>query len=51
MKPLDPAVLSHLRPARGALALVVASGVVGGLATVAQAFALGALVVAAVASR
>ncbi len=48
MKPLDPAVLRHLRPARGALSLVVASGVVGGLATVAQAFALGALVVAAV---
>lgn len=48
MKPLDPAALPHLRPARGALSLVVASGVVGGLATVAQAFALGALVVAAV---
>ncbi|HYJ27211.1 MAG TPA: thiol reductant ABC exporter subunit CydD [Nocardioides sp.] len=48
MRPLDPAVLRHLRPARGALSLVVASGVVGGLATVAQAFALGALVVAAV---
>ncbi|MCW2739067.1 ABC transporter transmembrane domain-containing protein, partial [Nocardioides sp.] len=48
MKPLDPAALPHLRPARGALAVVVATGVVGGLATVAQAFALGALVVAAV---
>lgn len=48
MKPLDPAALPHLRPARGALSLVVSSGVVGGLATVAQAFALGALVVAAV---
>ncbi|MBD3926055.1 thiol reductant ABC exporter subunit CydD [Nocardioides cavernae] len=48
MKPLDPAVVRHLRPARGALSLVVVSGVVGGLATVAQAFALGALVVAAV---
>lgn len=48
MRPLDPAVLPHLRPARGPLAVVVASGVVGGLATVAQAFALGALVVAAV---
>ena len=48
MKPVDPAVLPHLRPARGALGVVVASGVVGGLATVAQAFALGALVVAAV---
>ncbi|MBS2938313.1 thiol reductant ABC exporter subunit CydD [Nocardioides sp. J2M5] len=48
MRPLDPAVLTHLRPARVPLAVVVASGVVGGLATVAQAFALGALVVAAV---
>lgn len=48
MRPLDPAVLPHLRPARGPLAVVVTSGVVGGLATVAQAFALGALVVGAV---
>ena len=48
MRPLDAAVRTHLRPARGALAVVVASGVLGGLATVAQAFALGALVVAAV---
>jgi ATP-binding cassette subfamily C protein CydCD len=48
VRPLDPAVLTHLRPARGSLALVVASGVTGGLATVAQAFALGSLVVAAV---
>ena len=42
--------VQHLRPARGALALVVAAGLLGGLATVAQAFALGALVVAAVSS-
>ncbi len=48
MKPLDPAVLTHLRPAGRPLAVVVTAGVVGGLATVAQAFALGALVVAAV---
>ncbi|WP_322921759.1 thiol reductant ABC exporter subunit CydD [Nocardioides renjunii] len=48
MKPLDPAVLPHLRPARASLALVAACGVLGGLATVGQAFALGALVVAAV---
>ena len=48
MRPLDPTVLSHLRPARGSLGVVVASGVLGGLATVGQAFALGALVVAAV---
>ena len=48
MRPLDPTVLTHLRPARGDLAVVVATGVVGGVATVAQAFALGTLVVAAV---
>ena len=48
MRPLDPTVVRHLRPARVALAVVVGSGVLGGLATVAQAFALGALVVAAV---
>lgn len=48
MRPLDGAVLGHLRPARGALAVVIACGVLGGLATVAQAFALGALVVPAV---
>ncbi|MCK9824674.1 thiol reductant ABC exporter subunit CydD [Nocardioides cavernae] len=50
MKPLDPAVLTHLEPARRPLAVVVSAGVLGGLATVAQAFALGALVVAAVGS-
>ncbi len=48
MRPLDPTLVHHLRPARPALAVVVGSGVLGGLATVAQAFALGALVVAAV---
>ncbi|SEC97341.1 ATP-binding cassette, subfamily C, CydCD [Nocardioides exalbidus] len=48
MRPLDRQTLPHLLPARRALALVVASGVAGGLATVAQAFALAALVVAAV---
>ena len=48
MRPLDPTVVHHLRPARAALAVVVGTGVLGGLATVAQAFALGALVVAAV---
>ena len=48
MRPLDPTVVRHLRPARVALAVVVGSGILGGLATVAQAFALGALVVAAV---
>jgi ATP-binding cassette subfamily C protein CydCD len=48
MKPLDRTVLQYLTPARGALSLVVASGVAGGLATVGQAFALAALVVSAV---
>ncbi|QSR30883.1 ABC transporter permease [Nocardioides sp. S5] len=51
MRPLDASVRTHLRPARRALAVVVAGGVLGGLATVAQAFALGALVVAAVSGR
>ncbi|UAL31203.1 thiol reductant ABC exporter subunit CydD [Nocardioides rotundus] len=45
MRPLDPALLPHLRPARRSLAGVVAAGVVGGLLTVAQAFALGTLLV------
>ena len=48
MRPLDPAALPHLRPAAAPLSVVVGAGLVGGLATVAQAFALGALVVAAV---
>ncbi|MGN0064042.1 MAG: thiol reductant ABC exporter subunit CydD [Nocardioides sp.] len=45
MKPLDPHVLGHLRPARGALVAVVVSGLLNGLLTVAQAFVLAALVV------
>uniref|UniRef100_UPI00351A9EBC hypothetical protein n=1 Tax=uncultured Paracoccus sp. TaxID=189685 RepID=UPI00351A9EBC len=45
MRPLDPALLPYLRPARRSLAGVVAAGVVGGLLTVAQAFALGTLLV------
>ena len=45
MRPLDPRLLPHLRPARTPLAVAVVAGVVSGLLTVAQAFALGALVV------
>lgn len=45
MKPLDPAVLPHLAPARRALAGVVATGLVSGLLLVAQAFAVTGVVV------
>lgn len=45
MRPLDPAVLAHLRPARRALAVVVAAGLAGGLLAVAQAVALGTTLV------
>ncbi len=45
MRPLDPRLLAHLRPARPALLRVVGAGTVGGLLTVAQAFAIGTLVV------
>ncbi|QBX54491.1 thiol reductant ABC exporter subunit CydD [Nocardioides seonyuensis] len=48
MRPLDRSVLGHLLPARRSLACVVGAGIGTGLLTVAQAFALGALVVAAV---
>ena len=48
MKPVDPRVLPHLRPARWALAGVVAGSTAGGLLLVAQAFALARLVTAAV---
>ena len=41
-------VLAHLRPARHALARVLAAGLVEGLLTVAQAVAVGSLVVAVV---
>lgn len=49
MKPFDPALLPHLRPARRALAVVLGAGLVGGVLLVAQAFALGTLVVELVA--
>lgn len=45
MRPLDPQVLPHLVPARRPLSLVVGAGVVGGVLTIAQAWAVGALVV------
>ncbi|MFS3130501.1 thiol reductant ABC exporter subunit CydD [Nocardioides sp. Bht2] len=44
MKPLDPRVLPHLKPARGALAAVVGGNVVAGVLVVAQAFTGAALV-------
>lgn len=44
MKPVDPRLLPHLRPARGALAGVVGAQALGGVLVVGQAFALGALV-------
>jgi ATP-binding cassette subfamily C protein CydCD len=45
VRPLDPAVLAHLRPARRTLVVVVAAGLVGGLLAVAQAVALGTTLV------
>ena len=45
MRPLDPRLLPHLRPARTPLAVALGAGAVSGLLTVAQAFALGTLVV------
>ncbi|WP_203335704.1 thiol reductant ABC exporter subunit CydD [Nocardioides limicola] len=45
MKPLDPALLPHLRPARGWLGLVVTGSVLGGLLVVGQAFAVAAVIV------
>lgn len=45
MKPFDPALLPHLRPARSALAGALAGGLVAGLLTVAQAYAMGFAVV------
>lgn len=45
MRPLDPRVLPHLRPARLPLAVVGAGQVLGALLVVVQAFALAALVV------
>lgn len=45
MRPLDPALLPHLLPARRPLAVVVVAGAAGGVLTLAQAWAIGALVV------
>jgi len=48
VRPLDPAVLPHLRPARAVLVAVVTAGGLSGLLVVAQAFALATAVTAAV---
>ena len=48
MRPLDPRLLPHLRPARTALTGVVLGAGVGGLLLIAQAFALARLVTVAV---
>ena len=44
MKPLDPRLLPHLRPARTALLVACAASAVGGLLLVAQAGVVGSLV-------
>ena len=45
MKPLDPRVLPHLRPARVQLGAALLLGALGGLLALAQAFALGGFLV------
>ena len=45
MRPFDPRLRPFLRPGRGPLAVVVLGGLLGGLLTLAQAFAVGTLVV------
>ncbi|KQY64564.1 thiol reductant ABC exporter subunit CydD [Nocardioides sp. Root140] len=50
MRPLDPRVLPHLRPARLPLAVVVGASALGGALVVAQAFAGAALVAGVLAS-
>ncbi|MBE7325652.1 thiol reductant ABC exporter subunit CydD [Nocardioides sp. Y6] len=45
MKPLDPALVPHLLPARGPLLTGVVAGTAQGLLAVAQAWAVGALIV------
>lgn len=45
MKPFDPALLPHLTPAKRPLALGLVAGTAQGLLAVAQAFAIGALIV------
>ena len=45
MRPLDPRIQPFLRPALRPLGGVLAGGVSGGLLTVAQAFAMGVLLV------
>ncbi len=50
MKPFDPAFLPYLRPARRPLVGVLAGGLLVGLLTIVQAFALGILLVQVVAA-
>ena len=45
MKPLDPVIRTHLRPARAALVVATLAGTVGGLLLILQAFAVGNLIV------
>jgi len=45
MKPLDPALRPHLAPARRALGVATAAGVLGGVLLVAQAWSVASLVV------
>jgi len=45
MRPLDPRLRPHLAPARSSLAGALGASLLGGLLTVGQAFAVGALVV------
>ncbi|MGN6131865.1 MAG: thiol reductant ABC exporter subunit CydD, partial [Nocardioidaceae bacterium] len=51
MKPVDPRTLPHLRPARAALAAVVAGSVAGGLLVIAQAFTVAGLLTAVLEHR
>ena len=51
MKPLDPRLLPHLRPARTALLVACAASAVGGLLLVAQAGVVGSLVASLVLGR
>ncbi|HEY6934767.1 MAG TPA: ABC transporter transmembrane domain-containing protein, partial [Marmoricola sp.] len=48
MRPLDPRVLPHLRPAASPLAVSTVAGALGGLLLVGQAFAVAALITALV---
>ena len=45
MRPLDPRLAPHLRPARAPLVLAMSATLAGGLLTIVQAFAIGTLIV------